>query len=299
MKRKENTIVMGKIFKRAFISIRRHGGLTLASVVMMSTTILAISLFVITAWVSNVVLQNLEAKAEITAFFSPDSKEDAVLSAKKALESNSRVLGIKYVSKDDALKSYQDQHQTEPTLLENITANIFPPSLEIRAKDINDLPSIYEELKTQPQIEDVVFYKDVVETFQSWVKAIRIGGLSLIGFLGFVSMLMIFLTLSISIHASASEIDILKLIGATKGYVRSPFIVQGIVYGTVSALIAALILTIVLPLSIPKIAPIFQGIDFPSLSYVTIGIAVAGEVFLGMVLGALGSLLAVRRYLRY
>lgn len=290
---------MLKTFKRAFTNIRRHSGLTLASVIMMSTTFLVTSLFLVAAWGSNVLIQNLEDKAEVTAFFKPDVKEETVLGIKKSLEDSGRVLGVSYVSKDDALKVYQDQHKTEPVLLENITANIFPPSLEIKAKDLNDLPSLYEQLKTQPQIDDVIFYKDVVATFQKWTQAIRIGGVSLIAFLGFVSMLIVFLTLGISIHNSASEIEILKLIGAPKSFVAQPFIIQGMFYGGLSALIAVLVIGIAAPLSLPKIAPIFSGVTFPQVNYLYIATAVAGEIGAGLFIGAFGSLVAVRRYLKY
>lgn len=290
---------MLKVFKRAFINIRRHSGLTAASVIMMSTTFLVTSLFLVTAYVSNVLIQNLENKAEVTAFFKPDVKEETVLGIKKSLEESGRVLGVVYVSKDDALKAYQDQHQTEPVLLENITANIFPPSLEIKAKDLNDLPSLYEQLKTQPQIDDVIFYKDVVVTFQKWTQAVRIGGVSLIAFLGFVSMLIVFLTLGISIHNSASEIEILKLIGAPKSYVRWPFVIQGMIYGGLSALIAVLILVVAAPLALPRVAPIFSGVSFPPIRYLYVAAAVVGEIGAGLLVGALGSLIAVRRYLKY
>jgi len=263
----ESITTMLKTIKRALINIRRHSGLTLASVLMLSTTFFVASLFLVAAWGSNVIIQNLEAKAEVTAFFKPDVKEEVVLGVKKTLESSGQVLGVSYVSKDDALKIYQDQHKNEPVLLENITANIFPPSLEIKTKDINDLAAIYEELKKQPQIDDVIFYKDVVATFQNWVRTIRVGGAGLIAFLGFVSMLIVFLTLGITIHNSASEIEILKLIGAPKSYVRGPFLVQGMVYGALSALIAGVALAAIAPLAVPKLAIILQGITFQEVNY--------------------------------
>jgi len=266
---------------------------------MLTTTFFVASLFLVVAWGSNVIIQNLEAKAEVTAFFKPDATEEQVLGVKKTLEQSGQVLGVSYVSKDDALKIYQDQHKTEPVLLENITANIFPPSLEIKAKDINDLGAIAGELKNQPQIDDVIFYKDVVTTFQSWVRTIRIGGIALISFLGFVSMLIVFLTLGITIHNSASEIEILKLIGAPKSYVRGPFIIQGMVYGTISALIAGVAIAAMAPFAAPHLATILQGITFPTINYWYLVSAFAIEVLAGTLLGAFGSLVATGRYLRY
>lgn len=290
---------MLKTIKRSFINIRRHSGLTLVSIVMLSSAFLVANLFVLAAWVSNIVIQNLEARAEVTAFFKPDVKEEVILGVKKTLEGSGQVLGVSYVSRDDALKIYQEQHKNEPLLLENITANIFPPSLEIKAKDINDLPAIYEELKGQPQIDDVVFYKDVVTTFQNWVATIRTGGLALISFLGLVSLLMIFLTLGISIHNSAAEIETLKLIGATKSYVQGPFIVQGMIYGLISTIVALLILGIATPFIVPPALAFLKGVTFPNLSYWYIAAAVGLELIAGMLLGALGSLAALGRYLRY
>lgn len=290
---------MVKVFARAFNNIRRHAGLTAASVIMMTTTFTVISIFGVAAWGSNVVLKNLESKAEVTAFFKKEVDENSVLAIKKSLEDSGKVLGVQYTSKDEAFKSYQEQHKDEPAILENITAKIFPSSLAIQARDLNDLPMISSELQKQPQVDEVIFFKDVVATFQSWVKTIRIGGLSLIGFLGLVSMLIVFLTLGISIHNSASEIEILKLIGAPKRYVSYPFIIQGMIYGLVSAIITSIILGIAIPLGIPKISYIFSGITFPQISYQMIGIAIAAELIMGTVLGAFGSVVAVGRYLKY
>lgn len=290
---------MVKVFARAFSNIRRHAGLTAASIIMMTTTFTVISIFGVVAWGSNVVLQNLESKAEITAFFKKDVDENSVLAIKTSLENSGKVLGVQYTSKDQAFQNYQDQHKDEPAILENITAKIFPPSLAIQARDLNDLPMISADLQKQPQVDEVIFYKDVVATFQSWVKTIRIGGLSLIGFLGLVSMLIVFLTLGISIHNSASEIEILKLIGAPKRYVSYPFVIQGMIYGLVSAIITAVILGLAIPLSLPKISYIFTGITFPQISYQLIGIAVGSEILMGLILGAFGSIVAVGRYLKY
>lgn len=290
---------MVKVFARAFTNIKRHAGLTAASIIMMTTTFTVISIFGIVAWASNVVLQNLESKAEVTAFFKKDVDENSVLAIKKSLEDSGKVLGVQYTSKDEAFQNYQNQHKDEPAILENITAKIFPPSLAIQAKDLNDLPLISSELQKQPQVDEVIFFKDVVSTFQSWVRTIRIGGVSLIGFLGLVSMLIVFLTLGISIHNSAAEIEILKLIGAPKRYVSYPFVIQGMFYGLFSAIITAVILGITIPLSLPKISYIFTGISFPTISYQMLVIAVGSELILGSLLGALGSLIAVGRYLKY
>jgi len=290
---------MLKSFKKATSNIKRHSGLTAVSIVMMTTTFLAISLFGSAAWVSNVILQNLESKAEVTAFFKTDIKEEDILGVKKALEANGQVLGVSYVSKDEALSIYQNQHQDEPKLLENITANIFPPSLEVKAKNLDDLPSIYSALKLQPGVDDVVFYQDVVQTFQTWVLTIRIGGVALIGFLTLLSMLVVFLTLGISIHNSASEIEILKLIGASRGFVRKPFVVQGMIYGFVASSLSALILGASVPFLLPKIAPIFEGIAFPTINYTILAGVVGVEIIAGTFAGAFGSLIAIRRYLKY
>ena len=85
---------MFRSFKKAGSNIKRHSGLTAVSIVMMTTTFLAISLFGSAAWVSNVILQNLESKAEVTAFFTTDTKEEDILGVKKALEANGLVLGV-------------------------------------------------------------------------------------------------------------------------------------------------------------------------------------------------------------
>ena len=78
-----------------------------------------------------------------------------------------------------------------------------------------------------------------------------------------------------------------------------PFIIQGMFYGGLSALVAVLILGIAAPLTIPRIAPIFNGVVFPAVNYLYIAAAIAGEISAGLFVGAFGSMIAVRRYLKY
>lgn len=272
------------------------GGLT--PVLVMTLTFFITSVFISTLVGSKFLLDYLESKAQVIAFFDDSVGESDILTLKKSLEDNERVEDVVYVSKEDALQIYLGQHKNEPGLLESISANVFPASLEIRAKEIDDLPLVAEFLEDYEGIEEVVFYGDVIDTFRRWSNNIRLFGGVFVGILGAISILIVLVTIGISIHQRGEEVEIMKLIGATDWYIRRPFVFQGMFYGLLSGLLSSLLLIALVPILIPKFEALLKGIPLPSIQVIHIIVLLAGQLMFGVLLGIGGSLGAIRKYLR-
>jgi len=287
-----------KVIGVTLTNVKRSGWSTATSVLVMTLTFFMASLFIISAYISSIVLGYLESKAQITAFFKDTAAEETILDVKSQLEQTALTADVVYVSKEEALKIYMGQHKNEPLLLESISSNIFPASLDVRAKNIKDLPNLAGMLEQVDGVEEVVYYKDVIATFQKWADTVKYAGLFLVGVLALISILVVLVTVSSAIHSKKEEIVVMRLVGASDWYIRSPFLAQGIFYGVSAALLSTIFIVALVPFIYPYFNNVFSGIPIPSFTPLT-GLALLGmEVLFGALLGSFGSVIALRKYLK-
>ncbi len=288
-----------RIFKNTWNQITRSRLMTIATVVTMTATFLVISVFAVVAYGSDRILNYFESKAQVTAFFVDEAGEEDILNIKSELEATGLTAEVRYISKEEALQLYLGQHEDDPILLESITANIFPASLDVRAKDVDDLPTLVSILDKKETVEEILFYQDVVQSLKSWTRTIRYVGLGLIAVLVLISVTIILVTVNISVSRCSGEIEVMRLVGASNWYIRWPFILQGALTGLVSAILAVGILAGSTPLLITKADQLLRGMDLVILTPRLFLVLLGAEAVLGILLGAFGSLVAVWRYLRY
>jgi cell division transport system permease protein len=281
---------------------------SLAAVITMFLTFLLGGFVVLTTTSSAYVLKYFESKPQITVFFSDKAGKAEIDALQKILEDTKLTSSITYVSKEQALEIYKEQNKKDPLLLEMVTADILPASLEISAIDPNSLKDLEPIIRKTETVEDVVYQKDVVDSLIAWTNAIRLIGGLLAGLLAFDSLLIVMTVISMKIALKKEEIDILKLVGASPWYIRAPFVAEGAVYGLAGAGFAALVLSIVV-ISLREYILTFLGV-VPAISgLLTDPMQAAFILFItgffaaitvsGVLLGALGSLVSIGRYLKF
>lgn len=283
--------------KSAWLQISRDKGLTLATVLVMTLTLFITSIFAVVSLTANSVLGYLEGRPQITVFFKNDFAEDKILSVERDLKNQANIASVNYISKEDAFKFYLGEHKNEQNLIESVSSDIFPPALEIKAQKISDLETIAAKMSKSEGVDEVVFFRDVINTFKSWVDASRIIGLSLISVLAFISLFIILITVGMTIRSRSEEIEIMKLLGATDGYIRLPFLTQGFLYGLVSGFLSMFVLLVLSLLVLGKIGIIFRGIPVPPFLQFVVIVSIF-QIFLGVILGMFGAWLSTKRYLR-
>lgn len=287
-----------KFFREAAKNIWRDKGISFAALLVTTLTFFVTSVFVLAIVASHLALDFLESKAQLTAFFKDEATEEEIFALKSELLANEGILEVSYTSKEEAMEIYKEEYKDEPTLLESITANIFPASLDIRAQKISDLEATNKMLKKNNLVEEVVYFQDVAENFKQISRIVRQVGLVLVGALSFVSLLVILLSIGMSIHGKKDEIEIMRLVGASKWYIRTPFLIQGAFYGLAAVLISFLLISGAVPLVYPRISGFFNGMPLPQITPLFAAELILGELFGAALLGALGAMLAIHKYLR-
>ncbi len=287
-----------KIFKTTGRNIRRSPYQAFAAVFVMTLTFLFISFFTFLLYGSTKAVSYFESRPQVTAFFRNEVKQADIDNLKNNLTATNKIASIKFVSKEDALKIYREQNKNDPLLLELVTADILPASLEISTVKIESLSEINNMLKDSPLVSEVVFQKDVVSVLTSWTNALRSIGLVLTFVLALVSIFIMVIIIGVKISQKKEDIEIMRLIGASGWYIRWPFIFEGIFYGSVGAILGWIISAGVLWYSTPFLSSFLKGMPIFPLPLAFIFGLLGIEVIVAVILGILSSFLAVLRYLK-
>lgn len=278
--------------------VRRSPYQALAAILITTLTFFVISVFTILILGSSQIINYFESKPQVTAFFKDETKQENIDALKKQLESSEKVATIKFVSKQDALKIYREQNKNDPLLLELVTAEILPASLEISATKIDYLADLSESLKNSPIVSEVIFQRDVVSTLTDWTAAIRRIGVALVFVLALVSIFITMTIIGIKISQKKEEIEIMRLIGATYWYIRWPFIFEGIFYGVISAFIGWALTSIALWYATPFLSSFLKGIPILPVPPIFLAEMLGANLLIAVFLGIFASFLAVFRYLK-
>ena len=287
-----------KFFKTAWKNIRRSPYQAIAAIFVMMLTFLAFSFFSLIFYSSAKVVSYFESKPQVTAFFKDEAKNDEIDSLKNSLSKSGLIASVKFVSKDEALKIYKEQNKNDPLLLDLVTADILPSSLEISTHEIEDLNLVSDTLKKSAIVQEVVFQKDVVATLTTWTNALRKVGVFIVVLLALVSIFIMVTIIGIKVSQKRDDIETMRLIGAGSWYVRWPFIIEGVFYGLIGAMIGWLISVGVLLYSTPYFSSFLRGIPIFPISPVFLLELLCIEIIFAIILGAFSSYLAVLRYLK-
>ena len=289
---------MKKFIDTTWRNIRRSPYQAIAAIIIMSLTFLVVSFFTFLLVGSSKVVSYFESKPQVTAFFKNEAKQSDINSLENKLKDTGKVSKVLFVSKKEALEIYRQQNKNDPLLLDLVTADILPSSLEISTFKIEDLSIISESLKSSPIVSEVIFQKDVVSTLTDWTSALRKIGLGAILVLSVVSIFIIATIIGIKISVKKGDIEIMRLIGATNWYIRWPFIFEGIFYGLVGSFIGWFVATASLLYVTPFLSSFLRGIPILPVSPLFLLQLLGLELLLASILGAFSSFLAVLRFLK-
>jgi cell division transport system permease protein len=203
--------------------------------------------------------------------------------------------GIEFISKDEALAIMQKKH---PELTENLASNPLPPSFDVTPKRGEDTEEIALAIKRAKLagVDDVRWGKEVSRRILQIARAIQIVFLVAIIILLVASTIDIANTIRLSIFARRREVEVMKLVGATNWFVRGPFMLEGLVTGALGACAAIFLLFLGRSVAVPQILGHFESDpDVRALPFFWTATILVGA---GLAIGALGSGLTLRRFLR-
>jgi len=287
---------MNRTLTITFKHLRRSPYQSLAAISLTTITFFIVSVFSLTALGGHTLLSYFQSRPQVTAFFVNDTTSEQVDALKTILSQAVQLESVEYLNQDQALEIYRSQNADNPLLLEMVTADILPASLEVSTKQVADLDTVARLMDEQSFVEEVVFQKEVIDTLKIWISGLRWGGLALSLLLLFASLTTLVVILGLKFTARKAEITTLSLLGATNWFIRGPFVFEGLLYSCLGSFLgwgAGYLLLLYLT---PNLVEFLRGISLlPVPYYLMLGLLLV-ELGLGLLLGGLASWLATRRY---
>lgn len=278
--------------------IRRSPYQAFAAIFILMQTFFVVSVFTFVIFGSARIVAHFESIPQVIAFFREEANQNEIKALEKEVSNSGKASKLKFVSKQEALAIYRQQFKDDPLLLELVTADILPASLEISTYKIEDLAAVADMLNRAPVVKEVVFQKDLVSTLMTWTTAIRNIGVVLIAVFALDSILIMAIVIGIKVSRKRQEVEIMRLLGATNWHISWPFVLEGIIYGVVGAFVGWGIATVVLWYATPYLATFLRNIPLLPVSHIFLLSVLAAELILAIILGAISSFFAVLRFLK-
>lgn len=300
-----------RVFRAGFLDFWRNGFVSFASVLMMIFTLFVIGLALFTGVMLQTSLDEFRNKADMNVYFTTDAEESEILAVRDSLQALPEVESVDYISREQALAQFRETHQNDQLTLQaldELGENPLGAILNVEAQEIEQYETIARFLQNEEEasgttiIEKINYYDEqhraAIERLARVTDSARWIGLIVIAIFVIATVAISFNTLRLAIYSSREEIHVMRLVGAGKGYIRAPFMVEGMLYGLIAGLIT---LVLFYPLTWwmgEATEDFFGGINifsyylsnFPFFFLVIVGS--------GVLLGAVASFLAVRRYLK-
>jgi len=295
--------------KEIWTSIRRTPYQSLSAfLILFFTLFLTLILFVSLTFLYGT-LNYLETKPQVTVYFQNKTVENNIFKVRDDLMSSGKVLNIKYISKNEAFNIYKQLNKDNPLLLEMVSADILPPSLEIYAKKPIFLPEIAEYLKKQGDIDEVQYEKDIIDKLLVLTNTIRKSALIFFSYLIIMSIIVLTTMILFKIALKESEITLLKLIGATNFYIRKPYVLESLFLGISASLLSFGIFSFIVFYFNPFLQSYLRGVtslsvdvfNYPlaiwPLNYVFFTIVFVSISLFGAIIASVASYIATNKYL--
>ncbi len=287
----------------------RNLWLSTAATAVMTVTLMVVALSFISSWTLSSTIKQVTDKLDYSVYLTNSVTEEQRTAFIDRLKGLDNVAEVRYISQPEAVELYKEQNKNNPTLIAGIdqVKDSIPASLQIKAKDPNKLDSISEVVNdsTYKSLLDpnappsyTGSRKTTIDNIVRFSNFFQTTGLILSIIFVIISTLIIFNTIRMAIFTRRDEIEIMKLVGATKWFIRGPFLIEAALYGVIAAGVATALAYSLLLGGGPQLSNYInvQGtIDFfRNYPHAVI----AGEIVIGMMIGMFSSLLAMGRYLK-
>jgi cell division transport system permease protein len=279
------------LIKEGFIGLKRARFSALISIISIGLALTLLGLFALLGQNLKDIFFRFYKQIEIEAFLEPALNNKGVNSLKSKIQGMDQVEEVVYVSREEALKEFQQAFGQD--LQQILTENPLPASLRIKIKSNFSNPLIIDNLVSQINalkgIQDVIYQKEIIRFLHKYFK---IGVLVITSFaliLLAVIIILIFNTIRLTIHARSTIIQIMRLVGATNLFIKTPFIIEGMLQGLAGGGLGGSIVILIAHLIRDMI---FPGTVIPSILFYVI-------LLTGIFLGFIGSTISVNKYLKY
>lgn len=275
----------GYLIGEGFGNVFKNKKSTGASLMIMCATMIIFGIFLILTQNINHFVSEIESAQGIQVFINNDATQEQMDEVGEKLRALDGVSTVEFVSKEDALNQMKEKFGDKQDLLSGYEENnIFPASYVVTLTDLTKSQEVQDQILTFDNIKKITSKDETVTTLINLANGIKIVTGVILILLIIISVFIIANTIKLTVHARRKEISIMKYVGATNGFIRWPFIVEGMIIGVVASLISIAIVGIAYTFIAEKMVN-SQFMQVINMSLVTFGDMFNSIIFVYMLLG--------------
>ncbi|MFZ2948679.1 MAG: permease-like cell division protein FtsX [Desulfuromonadaceae bacterium] len=291
----------GFFLSRAVTNIRQNVFVNVVTIGTITLALLIVSLFLLVFVNLESAAENWSERVQVTVYFDNELTSQDQTSFRAKISALPGVSRVSYVTRDEAMKRFKNRLKGQETLLEGVRPEVLPTSFEIALKrsyrDTVSVENFVTALKRVPGITEVQYGEEWVRRFNSFLNFMRLLGALLGGFLVVAVIFIVSNTIKLTIYSRRDELEVMALVGATRFFIKAPFLLEGLIQG-----MAGSVLSVVLMFGLYEgflhnagnfltFNPATSGLSFLPPEYI------AGLLLAGALLGFIGSLTSLKRFI--
>ena len=293
-------------FKQSIQGFARNLSTTLGSIITIFLSLFIIGVFLVGATVVDNIVKSVESEVSITAYIADSATQEQIDAAQNYIKSLDGVANVTFTTKEQALEDFRSM-SSNADIVDELGGNPLPASINVELSDPQQVQDVANQIQTSEQFSAIADEPDpadslkygqrTVERLFSVTNYLRYIGIVLIALLVFIALVFINNTIRLAIMARRKEIAIMRLVGASNGFIRGPFLMEGALHAIIGAALAIGCIELLRRLALPQLQssltflPIEVSNDTFLMIYLVLLVA-------GLIIGLIGSALAMRRYLK-
>ena len=285
-------------FKEALKSMKRNGLMTLASISTVALSLFMLGVFLCGVINLNNMASSLENQVQLSIYLKDGLTTDQIMGVGKQIKAIPNLKHLEFVNKEQAMKEFKARLGDQQQLVNALgDVNPLPNSYVLTFDNPSDVKATAKLAATFQGVESTHYGQDIVEELFRITQVIRIGGIVLIAFLAAATLFIISNTIRLTVFARRKEIAIMKYVGATNGFIRWPFLIEGMLLGLVGAVIAVLCVGEFyhfITMEVSESLAFFPLVPMFPFFY-DVAIYILGG---GIVVGAIGSTISLKQYMK-
>lgn len=296
-------------FRESLRGFARNLSTTLGSIITIFLSLLMIGIFCIGGVIINNVVTSVENQVSITAYVADDASEKDIRSVEDYIKELPGVESVGFTTKEQALETFTNSMTSNPDIVEQLDGeNPLPASIDVDLSEAQSVSDIADEILANETFvkicdnpddpaDSLQYGQKTVEKLFSLTNAIRYIGIGLIIVLVLIAFIFINNTIRLAILARRKEIAIMRLVGASNGFIRGPFLAEGALHAIIGAILSIGVIELIRILVLPRVTSALPWLPI-NVDSTTFLLIYAALLVAGLVIGLLGSLFAMRRYLK-
>lgn len=292
--------VINYFLTEGFRNVFKNKKSTFSCLGVMCATMLIFGLFFTIGKNINNAVKSLEEEQGMQVFMEYDATEEAIGKLNEDLKKIEGINTVTFVSKEEAYNTMKKRLGKNEKALNGFTPDMFSVSYMITLTDLSLNDQVYDAINELDTVREIQNKRDTIQTLSKVGSTIQIVTFSMFAILILISLFIISNTIKLTVHARRKEISIMKYVGATNGFIRTPFIIEGIIIGLVSGLISILVVGGGYNYIATKLSSsdIWQRLSINLLSFSDLFVQIVlVYMILGVGIGIIGSSISMRKYL--